>query len=157
MSLCPIIFGVNLTIITVQDCKVDKTSSSQKLDRLNVNMYKKGQDEIILLWTFNGYLILYDVDFMNRIYYIKVPKKYIEEEIEVDNYGEELDKFKVVKGTSCKICKGKTVTILFVKYQNKTICKECLQNYFNLVFLRRIRYFIKENLRNRECKYCYLF
>ena len=139
VSLAPVIFKVNLYMVFLQG-----KDGEEKCDSFVMNNHNKNYQDIYLLNIFNSNAIIYTKDYMEEISSIcSIPKPdaTINEKTVI-----------LVTGARCANCFKKKETIRFTHISNFFVCKACIQKYINVVILKRVKDFIKESLRNKECK-----
>ena len=145
LGLIPVIFRINLNIIILQGAKEE-----EKCDSLILNNYNIKLDNIFLLNNFNGYSIIYTGEALQKLKEVLIDENYLEAPLS------NVDRIGIVTGSKCVNCNKKKDTLKFAHIDDFLVCKSCVQKYINSLILKRVKDFIKENLRNKECKYSFL-
>lgn len=140
LGLCPVIFGININIIILQGAKDEEICESIILNNYNIK-----NDNLFLMNNFNGYSIIYTGEFLEQIKKLEIDENYIEAPLS------QTDRVILIKGSRCVNCNKKKDTLKFIHMTDFLICKTCVQKYINSLILKRVKDFIKENLRNKEC------
>jgi len=136
---------LNITIL--QGSKEEE----KKINSIILNNYNENYGNIFLMHNYNGYSIIYTAEFLECIKNFKIEDKFLENPI---NHPE---RYTIVKGKKCVNCNKQKKTIKFIHFEDFVICKSCVRKYINNLILKRVKDFIKENLRNKECKYDTLY
>ncbi len=141
LGLMPVIFKINLNLIILQG-----KENEEKCDSIMMNTFNSKYENIFLLNCFNGYSIIYTGDLVDVMKANEIEDKYLEAENATQ------ERVTVIKGSKCINCNKKKETLKFSHLSDFLICKACVQKYINSLILKRVKDFIKENLRNKECK-----